>query len=158
LGFSVWVNQTIYQLCRYNGVVSLHKLVLIISNCHIRRERWTYTISVNLQLDRVVDSVESDGMQQRSNSSIRVFPTSSACPVHGINSLPVCRSSSWDSLFIGNNGFIKVLLAQNTGFLVGLDCVGTIFQLCTWARHCKLTRRNRYQCHHRCIATSHLKS
>jgi hypothetical protein len=120
------------------------------------RRRWTHTISVNLQLDRVVDSVKSDGMQQRSNSSICVFPISSACRVHGNNSLPVGRSSSGDSLFIGNNGFVKVLLAQNTGFFVSLDRVGTIFQLCTWARRCKLTRRNRYRYHHRCIETSHL--
>jgi hypothetical protein len=38
----------------------------------------TYTIGVNLQLDRVVDSVKSDSMQQRSNSSIGVFPDMSA--------------------------------------------------------------------------------
>ena len=45
------------------------------------------------------------------------------------DSLPVGRSSSGDSLFIGNDGFVKVLLAQNTGLLVGLDCVGTDSQL-----------------------------
>jgi hypothetical protein len=38
----------------------------------------TYTIGVNLQLDRVVDSVKSDSMQQRSNSSVGVFPETSA--------------------------------------------------------------------------------
>jgi hypothetical protein len=60
-----------------------------------------------------------------------LFPL--ACSIHGNSSLPVGRSSSGDSLFIGNNGFIEVLLAQNTGFLVGLNGVGTIFQLCAMA-------------------------
>lgn len=46
-----------------------------------------------------------------------------------INSLPVSRSSSGNPLFIRNDGFVKVLLAQNTGLLVGLDCVSTVYQL-----------------------------
>jgi hypothetical protein len=56
-----------------------------------------------------------------------LFPL--AYSLHGNSILPVGRGSSGDSLFIGNNGFIKVLLAQNTGLLVGLDCVGTVIQL-----------------------------
>jgi hypothetical protein len=68
-------------------------------------------------------------MQQGSNSSICVFPISSARPAHGYDSLPIGGSSSGDSLFVGDDGFIKVLLAQHTGLLVGLYCVGTILQL-----------------------------
>jgi len=90
-------------------------------------KRWTYTISVNLQLDGVVDSVEGNSMQQRPNSSVCVFPVGSAYNRYdGQGSLPVGRGSSGDSLFIGNDGFVKVLLAQDTGLLVGLDCVGAV--------------------------------
>jgi len=122
-----------------------------------RARRKTYTISVDLQLNRVVDSVESNSMQQRSNSSVCVFPESQLLVTgKAKSSLPVCRGSSGNSLFIGNDGFIKVLLAQDTGFLVSFHCVGTGFQLCTWTRLAKLTRRSQCRYHHRCIATNHL--
>lgn len=66
-------------------------------------------------------------MQQRSNSSVGVFPVPSANNGYdGKYCIPVGRGSSGDSLFIGNDGFIEVLLAQNTGLLVGLDCVGAV--------------------------------
>jgi len=94
------------------------------------RKTWTYTISVNLQLDGVVNSVEGNSMQQRSDSSVCVFPVGSAYNRYdGADNLPVGRSSSGDSLFIGNDGFVEVLLAQNTGLLVSLDSVGTVLQL-----------------------------
>lgn len=43
--------------------------------------------------------------------------------------VPVGRGCSGDSLLIRNDGFVKVLLAQNTRFLVCLDGVGAACQL-----------------------------
>ena len=37
-------------------------------------------------------------------------------------------------MLIGNNGFIKVLLAQNTGLLVSLDCVGAVILALCYAK------------------------
>jgi len=117
-------------------------------------------------------------MKQRSNSSICVFPDLSAPSVslEAEMDVPVGRGSSGDSLLIRNDGFVKVLLAQNTGFLVCLDGVGATCQLLHGKAYpeayetesmsisppmyrdkspvCQLARRNAISSSHICVACS----
>lgn len=53
-----------------------------------------------------------------------LFIVSECQPGRLQDDVPVCRCCSGDSLVIGDDGFVKVLLAEHTGFLVSLDGVG----------------------------------